>query len=88
MLRLAALLSALVSVPASASACDMSMGRNVGRIVFSGSVGKKTADNTQPQEKLYPPLSFSEAHLKHIWSINEASLEHMSSTSGSHSMHF
>jgi hypothetical protein len=33
---------------------------------------EKTADNTQPPEKLYPPISFSEAHLEHIQSISEA----------------
>jgi hypothetical protein len=48
-----------------------------GIIVFSGSVGKKPADNTQPPEKLYPPISFSEAHLKHIWSTFKAFLKHL-----------
>jgi hypothetical protein len=38
--------------------------------------GKKPADNTQPPEKLYPPISFSEARLKHIWSTFKAFLKH------------
>jgi hypothetical protein len=38
-------------------------------------VWKKLAYDTQPPEKLYPPISFYEAHLKHIWSTFRAFLK-------------
>jgi hypothetical protein len=34
--------------------------------------GKKTAEDTQPSEKLHPPISFNEAHLEHIQIIFKA----------------
>jgi hypothetical protein len=37
-----------------------------GSIIFSWSVGKKLADNTQPPEKLHPPIFFYKACLEHI----------------------